>query len=108
MCIRDRHYAKDMVTGFIRLNGMTVGAVANRSKVYNEEAEVVEEFDGSLSAKGAEKAADFITFCDAFNIPVLTPVSYTHLLANYEELEAEGYGDLGTQALMKYYEESQA
>lgn len=29
-------------------------------------------------------------------------------LANYEELEAEGYGDLGTQALMKYYEESQA
>ena len=33
-----RNYAKDMVTGFIRLNGMTVGAVANRSKVYNEEA----------------------------------------------------------------------
>ena len=30
-------YAKDMVTGFIRLNGMTVGAVANRSKVYDEE-----------------------------------------------------------------------
>ena len=33
-----------MVTGFIRLNGMTVGAVANRSKVYDENAEVVEEF----------------------------------------------------------------
>ncbi len=30
-------YAKDMVTGFIKLNGMTVGAVANRSKVYDEE-----------------------------------------------------------------------
>ncbi len=36
-----RDFAKDMVTGFIKLNGLTVGAVANRSKVYNEEAEVV-------------------------------------------------------------------
>ena len=67
-----KNYAKDMVTGFIRLNGMTVGAVANRSKVYNAEAEVVAEFDGSLSAKGAKKAAEFVEFCDAFNIPVLT------------------------------------
>ena len=64
--------AKDMVTGFIRLNGMTVGAVANRSKVYDENAEVVEEFDGALSARGARKAARFVEFCDAFNIPVLT------------------------------------
>ena len=61
-----------MVTGFIRLNGMTVGAVANRSKVYDENAEVVEEFDGALSARGARKAARFVEFCDAFNIPVLT------------------------------------
>ena len=67
-----KHFAKDMVTGFIRLNGMTVGAVANRTKVYNEEAEVVAEFDGSLSADGAAKAAEFVDFCDAFNIPVLT------------------------------------
>lgn len=67
-----KNFAKDMVTGFIRLNGMTVGAVANRSKVYNENAEVVAEFDGSLSAHGARKAAEFITFCDAFNIPILS------------------------------------
>ncbi len=67
-----REFAKDMVTGFIRLNGMTVGAVANRSKVYNEDAEVAAEFDGSLSADGAAKAAEFVEFCDAFNIPVLT------------------------------------
>lgn len=81
-----KHYAKDMVTGFIRLNGMTVGAVANRSKVYNEEAEVAEEFDGSLSAKGAGKAADFITFCDAFNIPVLTLTNVSGFKAGkYEE-----------------------
>lgn len=65
-------YAKDMVTGFIRMNGMTVGAVANRSKVYDEEGNAVQEFDGSISAKGCKKAADFVTFCDAFDIPVLT------------------------------------
>lgn len=67
-----KHYAKDMVTGFIRLNGMTVGAVANRSKVYDSEAESTAEFDGSLSADGAKKAAEFVEFCDAFNIPVLS------------------------------------
>ncbi len=67
-----KEYAKDMVTGFIRLNGMTVGAAANRSKVYNADAEVTAEFDGSLSAKGARKAAEFVEFCDAFHIPVLT------------------------------------
>ena len=66
-----------MVTGFIRLNGMTVGAVANRSKVYNEDAEVTAEFDGSLTAAGAGKAADFVRFCDAFNIPVLTLTNVT-------------------------------
>lgn len=70
-------YAKDMVTAFIRLNGMTVGAVANRSKVYNENAEVTAEFDGSLSTAGARKAAAFVKFCDAFNIPVLTLTNVT-------------------------------
>lgn len=65
-------YAKEMVTGFVRMNGLTVGAVANRSKVYDEEGKVQQEFDGSLSAKGCRKAADFVTFCDAFEIPVLT------------------------------------
>ncbi len=72
-----KNYARDMVTGFIRLNGMTVGAVANRSKIYDEEANVVAEFDGSLSADGAKKAAEFVNFCDAFNIPVLTLTNVT-------------------------------
>ena len=81
-----RGYAKDMVTGFIRLNGMTVGAVANRSKVYNEEAEIEAEFDGSLSADGAKKASEFVKFCDAFNIPVLTLTNVTGFSAGeYEE-----------------------
>ncbi|MGN0404257.1 MAG: acyl-CoA carboxylase subunit beta [Bariatricus sp.] len=67
-----KEYAKDMVTGFVRLNGMTVGAVANRSKVYDDEGNVSAEFDGSLSARGCKKAAGFVKFCDAFGIPVLT------------------------------------
>ena len=67
-----KDYAKEMVTGFIRLNGMTVGAVANRSKVYDEEGNTAEEFDGTLSAMGCKKAATFVKFCDAFGIPVLT------------------------------------
>ena len=65
-------YAKDMVTGFIKLNGATVGVVANRTEVYDEEGNVAEKFDAVLSAKGCEKAAEFVTFCDAFEIPVLT------------------------------------
>lgn len=53
-------YAPNVVTGFIKLNGYTVGAVANRGD------------EDTLKARAAGKAADFIRFCDAFNIPVLT------------------------------------
>ena len=67
-----RHYAKEMVTGFVKLNGVTVGCVANRTEVYNEEGEVAEKFEPVLTVRGARKAADFVTFCDAFEIPVLT------------------------------------
>ncbi len=66
------NYAKDMVTGFIKLNGMTVGCVANRTEVYSAEGEVTDKYDAVLSADGCEKAADLITFCDAFDIPVLS------------------------------------
>ena len=66
------NYAKDMVTGFIKLNGMTVGCVANRTEVYDENGEVAEKFDAVLSPKGCYKAADFVNFCDAFDIPVLS------------------------------------
>ncbi len=72
-----KEYAKDMVTGFIRLNGATVGAVANRTKVYDENAAVTESFDAVLSVRGCEKAASFINFCDAFEIPVLTLTNTT-------------------------------
>ncbi len=65
-------YAKHMVTGFIRLNGVTVGCVANRAEVCDEDGKVVEKLDAVLTKKGCEKAADFVNFCDAFGIPVLT------------------------------------
>ena len=65
-------YAQDMVTGFIRLNGMTVGAVANRTEVYGQDGKVSKTFEPVLSAEGCEKAAEFIEFCDAFEIPVLS------------------------------------
>ena len=67
-----KNYAKDMVTGFIQLNGMTVGAVANCSEVYDEEGKKAEEFSGALTARGCNKAAEFVNFCDAFEIPVLS------------------------------------
>ena len=65
-------YGKDMVTGFLRLNGETVGAVANRSRIYDEEGKETANFGEVLSAAGCEKAADFVNFCDAFSIPVLS------------------------------------
>lgn len=67
-----KNYAKDMVTGFIRLNGTTVGAVANCTEVYDEEGKKSEEFANVLSARGCKKAAEFVKFCDAFDIPVLS------------------------------------
>lgn len=65
-------YAKNMVIGFLRLDGVTVGAVANRSEICDEEGKVAEKLDAVLTAEGCEKAAEFVNFCDAFGIPVLT------------------------------------
>ena len=79
-----KDYAKEMVTGFIRLNGMTVGVVANRSKVYNAEAEVEAEFDSVLTVDGCKKATNFVNFCDAFSIPVLTLTNVTGFAATVE------------------------
>lgn len=76
-----KDYAKNMVTGFIKLNGMTVGAVANCSERYDEEGKKVEEFETVLSARGCNKAADFIEFCDAFDIPVLSLTNVTGFMA---------------------------
>jgi len=66
------NFGKSMVTGFIRLDGMTIGCVANRCEFYDENGTLVEKKDPVLTPRGCEKAAAFIKFCDAFEIPVLT------------------------------------
>lgn len=78
-----KEYAKEMVTGFIRLNGMTVGAVANRAKIYDADGNA-ESFDSVLTVDGCKKVADFINFCDAFSIPVLTLTNVTGFAATKE------------------------
>ena len=70
-------YAKEMVTGFIKLNGITVGAVANATVMHDENGSKTEEFEAALTAQGCEKAADFIQYCDAFDIPVLSMTNTT-------------------------------
>ena len=57
-----KEYAKNIVIGFARFNGYTVGIVANQSL----------EDKGQLDIKACDKAAGFINFCDAFNIPIIT------------------------------------
>lgn len=76
--------AKEMVTGFIKLNGATVGAIANRTEVYDEKGEKAEEFKPLLTAKGLEKAERFVRFCDAFDIPILTVTNATGFYADKE------------------------
>lgn len=67
-------YAPNMVTAFIRLNGSTVGCVANRTETYEDGVKTA-EYESGLTAQGCEKAADFVNFCNAFGIPVLTLVN---------------------------------
>lgn len=90
-----KNYDPSMVTGFIRLNGTTVGCVANRSEVY-ENGEKTAEYEPVLSAKGCDKAADFINFCDSFNIPVLSLVNVKGYKASKctEKLIAKAAGRL--------------
>ena len=56
------HYAKNIVTCFIRMDGQTVGVIANQPKFAA----------GCLDINASDKAARFIRRCDAFNIPLLT------------------------------------
>jgi len=55
-------WAANIVTGFARLDGRSVGVIANQPKVLS----------GTLDIDASEKASRFVRFCDAFNIPILT------------------------------------
>jgi len=70
----NKNFAKEMVVGFIKLNGATVGCVANQ----------VEEGKDMLTADGATLAADFVNFCDAFSIPVITLVNTKGFVATVD------------------------
>ena len=79
-----KDYAGEMVTGFIRLNGMTVGAVANRTKIYGADGSVQASCECALTVDGCKKAIDFVNFCDAFSIPVLTLTNVAGFAATVE------------------------
>ena len=78
-------YSKEMVTGFICLDGMTIGAVANRTAEFDEEGNKAAEYDARLTTAGCEKAASFVKKCDAFNIPVLTLTNVEGFATTVEE-----------------------
>ena len=59
-----RNYAKNIITGFCRLDGQSVGVVANQPNY----------LAGVLDCDASRKAARFVQMCDAFNIPILTLV----------------------------------
>src|SRR5512132_109164 len=56
------YWAMNIVVGFARLDGRTIGVVANQPKV----------LAGTLDIESSEKASRFVRFCDAFNIPLVT------------------------------------
>jgi propionyl-CoA carboxylase beta subunit len=57
-----RHYARNIIVGFARLDGRSIGIVANQPAV----------LAGTLDIDASVKAARFVRFCDAFNIPLVT------------------------------------
>ncbi|MCO5733627.1 acyl-CoA carboxylase subunit beta [Rhizobium sp. SSA_523] len=84
-------FARNIVTGFIRLEGQTVGVVANQPMV----------LAGCLDIDASRKAARFVRFCDAFSIPLLTLVDVPGFLPGV----AQEYGGVikhGAKLLFAY------
>uniref|UniRef100_A0A8C2KUX8 Propionyl-CoA carboxylase beta chain, mitochondrial n=1 Tax=Cyprinus carpio TaxID=7962 RepID=A0A8C2KUX8_CYPCA len=74
------NYAKNIVVGFARMNGRTVGIVGNQPKVAS----------GCLDINSSVKGARFVRFCDAFNIPIITFVDVPGFLPG----TAQEYGGI--------------
>ncbi|KAL4859235.1 Propionyl-CoA carboxylase beta chain [Chlorella vulgaris] len=88
-----RDYARNMIVGFARLEGRTVGVVANQPAV----------LAGCLDIDASVKAARFVRFCDAFDIPLLTFVDVPGFLPG----TAQEYGGIirhGAKLLYAYAE----
>ncbi|MCP5073282.1 MAG: acyl-CoA carboxylase subunit beta [Rhodobacteraceae bacterium] len=86
-------YAKNILTGFIRLEGQTVGVVANQPMV----------LAGCLDIDSSRKAARFVRFCDAFSIPILTYVDVPGFLPGTSQ-EYGGVIKHGAKLLFAYGE----
>jgi propionyl-CoA carboxylase beta chain len=86
-------YAQNIVIGFARLGGHSVGIVANQPAV----------LAGVLDIKASEKAARFVRFCDAFNIPVITFVDVPGFLPGLDQ-EHNGIIRSGAKLLYAYCE----
>lgn len=87
------YYALNIITGFARLNGQTVGIVANQPKV----------LAGTLDIDASVKAARFIRFLDCFNIPIVTFVDVPGYLPG-KQLEHNGIIRHGAKLLYAYCE----
>ena len=87
------NFAKNILTGFIRLEGSTVGVVANQPMV----------LAGCLDIDSSRKAARFVRFCDAFEIPILTLVDVPGFLPGTSQ-EYGGVIKHGAKLLFAYGE----
>ncbi|MDF1801801.1 acyl-CoA carboxylase subunit beta [Thalassovita sp.] len=86
-------FAKNIITGFIRMEGQTVGVVANQPMV----------LAGCLDIDSSRKAARFVRFCDAFEIPILTLVDVPGFLPGTSQ-EYGGVIKHGAKLLFAYGE----
>jgi len=86
-------WAQNIVIGFARLNGKTIGVVANQPAHYS----------GALDINSSMKAGRFVRFCDAFNIPILTFVDVPGFLPGIEQ-EHGGIIKHGSKLLYAYCE----
>lgn len=88
-----KHYATNIIVGFGRFNGRTVGILANQPQV----------LAGCLNIEASTKGARFIRFCDAFNIPILTLVDVPGFLPGTDQ-EWNGIITHGAKLLYAYSE----
>ena len=88
-------YAPNIVVGFARIEGQSIGVIANQPS----------QLAGTLDINSSEKAARFLRFCDAFNIPILTLVDVPGFMPGTEQ-EWNGIIRRGAKLLYAYAEAS--
>jgi len=88
-----QHFAKNMVVGFGRMNGISVGIIANQPKF----------LAGCLDTKASVKCARFVRMCDAFNLPTITFVDVPGYLPGVQQ-EYDGIIKHGAKIIFAYSE----